>query len=214
VKTAFLSLLLFLPTLAFADVDRDPSWFNRQEAARVSWQLSSSYNNLLHALVREVGSRHPIYRDASTAMRDAQNVDQALRSNRPFEQVAHFEKRYYQGSWVELQRSWPRQGRLYAEREYRQVHGLTEQLRRSFSPSGPRPRPRPPQWVGNCHVVLETVWGRNLRSYYGRGFGLTEQDAVAQARADGSRQCEQARGGDVLQKCTVDRGQCSASLSR
>jgi hypothetical protein len=79
---------------------------------------------------------------------------------------------------------------------------------------GACPPPLPPQqfWDASCRVVLETIWGADITSYYGTVRDETSPDrAVQDARAIGQSECESARNGAFLEKCTVDNGQCAAS---
>jgi len=66
------------------------------------------------------------------------------------------------------------------------------------------------QWISDCRVVLETVWGSDIRDFYGRARGITQQRAVSAAREDGMRQCSYARQG-LLTRCVVDNSNCGAT---
>jgi hypothetical protein len=78
--------------------------------------------------------------------------------------------------------------------------------------NGTCPLPPPPEWDASCRVVLETLWGTDIQSFYGIARNeATPNRAVADARNDGLAQCGAAQAGHVLFKCTVDNGQCAAS---
>jgi hypothetical protein len=64
-------------------------------------------------------------------------------------------------------------------------------------------------WVADCRVVLETIWGADLQDFYGRARGPTQQAAVRAAREEGLNQCNYQREG-LLTRCVVDQNNCSA----
>lgn len=65
------------------------------------------------------------------------------------------------------------------------------------------------KWTGSCEVVLETLWGTDVRSFYGQAKGQTRQVAKQKAKAKALNKCSyySAR----MLKCTVNHSQCGAS---
>lgn len=78
-------------------------------------------------------------------------------------------------------------------------------------PIGPGPGPRPGHglWVGSCDVALETIFGRDVRTFTGIAEGRTQQEAVALAQNEGIAQCQVHITGGL--KCTVNHGRCTAT---
>jgi hypothetical protein len=72
--------------------------------------------------------------------------------------------------------------------------------------------PQPgPGWIGNCRVVLETLWGQDLQDYIGSAAGATQQEAVQAAEQAGHYACERSRSGNNTQRCVTDTNRCFAT---
>ncbi len=76
---------------------------------------------------------------------------------------------------------------------------------------GPGPGPGPGNWQGSCRVVLETIWGQDVRDFIGAGSGRTESEAIRVARQAGLNACERARPDDNFHRCITDSNNCFAT---
>ncbi len=77
--------------------------------------------------------------------------------------------------------------------------------------SDPGPGPGPGNWHGSCRVVLETIWGQDIREFFGAATAHTENDAIRAARQAGLNACERARSGDDVHRCITDTNNCFAT---
>lgn len=64
--------------------------------------------------------------------------------------------------------------------------------------------------TGRCQVVLETIWGTNLRDFWGQVDSLNANEAMRLAMDQANAQCEAVRNGQFLYKCTKVQSSCSA----
>jgi hypothetical protein len=76
---------------------------------------------------------------------------------------------------------------------------------------GPGPGPSPRTWYGSCRVVLETIWGDDIRDFIGEAHGRTESDAIRASRQVGLSACELARPNDNFHRCITDNNNCYAT---
>lgn len=116
---------------------------------------------------------------------------------------------------LELQLTAETRGASTAEIREPRLGGSIDQVyrlvwRRCGSGPNPNPNPNPGNWLGECRVVHETIWGSDIGEYYGYGSGRSEREAISQARRSGTDRCEQRRNGDTFSRCTVDESSCFA----
>ena len=90
---------------------------------------------------------------------------------------------------------------------YRDIKEDQELLRSVMFGGGGVVRPPVGAWFGTCEVVLETLWGTNIKSFYGQSTAPTQAMATQQAKMSGLQQCQANLGGWL--KCTVS-GNCGA----
>lgn len=103
----------------------------------------------------------------------------------------------------------PAAGRV--ERAGAEVGQALNRLRRQLNDGpGPGPGPRPGHYEATCRVVLETIFGNDIRDFYGFASAQSEAISINAARQDGQAQCNAARSG--LMKCSV--ASCDASFVR
>jgi hypothetical protein len=76
---------------------------------------------------------------------------------------------------------------------------------------GPGPGPAPDSWYGSCRIVLETIWGDDIRDFFGTATARTENEAIRAARQVGLNACERARPNDNFHRCITDSTDCFAT---
>lgn len=64
--------------------------------------------------------------------------------------------------------------------------------------------------TGRCQVVLETIWGTDIRDFWGQVDSLDGDEAMRLAMDQANAQCEAARNGQFLYKCTKVPRTCTA----
>ncbi len=67
------------------------------------------------------------------------------------------------------------------------------------------------RFVGQCKVVLETLWGHDMSEFYGTASARSQEAAKQQAKADALSQCRDNGGDQGLLKCNVVGKECFAT---
>lgn len=196
------SLLLLMSSAAHAD----PAWFDRTQAVYTARHLSDEIQQFERDLSWNLGSQHPLTEAVRHGRFEVQDVTYKLQTNYPFDPLYQRERHFYRVTLPEIKTEWtyahvydPRLKNLYAD-----VNFVSDKLHRIFNNNEAR-------WYGTCRVILETVWGDDLQSFWGRGISDTQQRALQLAQQDGLRQCEYQRYGDNFKRCTIDYNQCWAT---
>jgi hypothetical protein len=79
-----------------------------------------------------------------------------------------------------------------------------------------RPCSNSSNWVSNCRVEMETVWGTNMQTFRAVGYGASHTDAKEEAQRDAHAQCEEARSQfrrpllRALTECRTHAYECTA----
>lgn len=201
--------LILIFSLCFSTVglaEHDPSWFNRREATSVSWQLQNMYDHFTNEVLWVVGRGHPLYRITEHAEHEVSDVAQDLANYVPFSQMYERERHYYRVTWPQLQREFVRANLRspYLHSMYQDITGLSDRLHRLFNANPPV------QWRGYCRIVLETIWGQDVRDYYGNSYASSQSEALNRARNQAWGTCEHDRNQSNLHRCVVDQNRCYA----
>jgi len=201
---AFLAFVfLFASTGSLAN----PSWFDRPQATYTANHLKEDYRYFYQDVINQLGRNHALSRATYRAYFEADDIARKLQTNYPFDPLYNIERRYYRVTLEALKVEW-RYARITNSRvvrAYNDIVFVSDKLHFVFNDTSRA------NWRGTCRVVLETLWGSDLSSYWGRGTSLNQNTAVQLARQDGLRQCEYNRANDNRLKCTVDTYNCSAT---
>lgn len=200
-----------------------PAWANRQGVEQAAQTLRRDLNQLSQ-VAQNVANNANTNGNRQRAQRFQ---DLAIESNTLAQDVRQFVLRPLQqgASQAELRRSARSLDERRVQNAVRQINQIPDNVQRSLRDARVSLLQLRHQldadwgnggggggglWLGDCRVVLETIWGTDLQSFYGRGRGASRQGAINEAREDGANQCTSSLRFGRLTRCTVDQGQCNA----